>query len=331
LGACAYFLVNNLEALIMKRILLMSALLLSSPAALAETVKSDAFWAYVLSLGSAASEAVSTALNNKKLSPAAVQALQEAYEKRIESVLKKPAEAAKIAGWQEKLEQLLNQSGALENALVQEERILAQVTTPRSPLNIRAYPNQDTESLGKAEKGALVEILKKTGDWYQIRGANGVEGYATGQFITIFNDCRFGTVSTPRSPLNIRSAKNSSSRVLGKVEKGGKVCVLNTDDSWFTLKYKGQNAYAAGQYIRFGDNSAAQETAPKAAASAPKAAAEASPKSTPKTAAAVPKTVIVPDEEEEILDEDEEYTDDEDSAEDEDDEEYDDDEDLDDE
>jgi uncharacterized protein YgiM (DUF1202 family) len=285
----------------MKRIMIigLSVLLLSSPLVSANSSKKDGVWDYIMTLGPAAGDAVSAAMEGKKPAESAMQALQEAYEQRMERVLKKPAEAAKVASWHNTFTQLLQQKGALEHALVQEEIILAQVTTNRSPLNIRAYPNADTDSLGKADKGALIQILKKTGDWYQIRASDGTEGFVTKQYVTIYNDCLFATVNTPRSPLNIRSAKNSSSRSLGKIEKGAKLCVLNAEDSWMTLRYKGQTAYAAGQFIRLPQSvktsaAAPKEETPKKSAAVPKEEAPkesvAAPKEeAPKKSAAMPK------------------------------------------
>lgn len=58
----------------------------------------------------------------------------------------------------------------------------ATVVTNSLPLNIRAKPSIDAAVLGSMPKGAQLQIVGESGDWYQIR-YNGIYGFASKQYI----------------------------------------------------------------------------------------------------------------------------------------------------
>lgn len=62
----------------------------------------------------------------------------------------------------------------------------ATVTTDSSNLNIRKGPGTDQPLVGKAAHGSTVTLVSKTNDqWWLIRTANGEEGYAYAQYLTV--------------------------------------------------------------------------------------------------------------------------------------------------
>lgn len=62
----------------------------------------------------------------------------------------------------------------------------ATVTTDSSNLNIRKGPGTDQPLAGKAAHGSTVTLVNKTNDlWWLIRTANGEEGYAYAQYLTV--------------------------------------------------------------------------------------------------------------------------------------------------
>jgi len=62
----------------------------------------------------------------------------------------------------------------------------ATVTTDSSNLNIRKGPGTDQPLIGKAAHGSTVTLVSKTNDqWWLIRTANGEEGYAYAQYLTV--------------------------------------------------------------------------------------------------------------------------------------------------
>lgn len=62
----------------------------------------------------------------------------------------------------------------------------ATVTTDSSNLNVRKGPGTDQPIVGKAAHGATVTLVSKTSDqWWLIRTANGEEGYAYAQYLSV--------------------------------------------------------------------------------------------------------------------------------------------------
>lgn len=62
----------------------------------------------------------------------------------------------------------------------------ATVTTDSSNLNIRKGPGTEQPLAGKAAHGSTVTLVSKTNNqWWLIRTANGEEGYAYAQYLTV--------------------------------------------------------------------------------------------------------------------------------------------------
>lgn len=61
----------------------------------------------------------------------------------------------------------------------------ARVTTTSSNLNIRKGPGTDQPIVGKAAHHEVVTLVNKSdGGWWQVKTDNGVEGYASAQYLT---------------------------------------------------------------------------------------------------------------------------------------------------
>ena len=62
----------------------------------------------------------------------------------------------------------------------------AKVTTNASNLNIRKGPGTDQPIVGKAAHNSTVTLINKTNDqWWLVRSAEGEEGYAYAQYLTV--------------------------------------------------------------------------------------------------------------------------------------------------
>lgn len=61
----------------------------------------------------------------------------------------------------------------------------AKVTTESSNLNIRKGPGTDQPIVGKAAHGEIITLVSRANDqWWQVRTADGEEGYAYSQYLT---------------------------------------------------------------------------------------------------------------------------------------------------
>jgi len=73
----------------------------------------------------------------------------------------------------------INVSGAVAGAQ-------ARVSTQESNLNIRKGPGTDQPIVGKAAHNSTVTLINKTNDqWWLIRTAEGEEGYAYAQYLSV--------------------------------------------------------------------------------------------------------------------------------------------------
>jgi hypothetical protein len=62
----------------------------------------------------------------------------------------------------------------------------ARVSTQSSNLNIRKGPGTDQPIVGKAAHNSTVTLVSKTNDqWWLVRTANGEEGYAYAQYLSV--------------------------------------------------------------------------------------------------------------------------------------------------
>ncbi|TCZ64136.1 SH3 domain-containing protein [Flaviaesturariibacter aridisoli] len=61
----------------------------------------------------------------------------------------------------------------------------AKVTTQESNLNIRKGPGTDQQVVGKAAHNDYVTLISKANEqWWLVRTSNGVEGYASAQYLS---------------------------------------------------------------------------------------------------------------------------------------------------
>jgi uncharacterized protein YgiM (DUF1202 family) len=139
------------------------------------------------------------------------------------------------------------------------------VATKSAPLNIRADKDASAKVVGKADKGSKLQILEKADEWYKVKLKDGTTGYASSQFIQVGTTSKAGqgtaktgqgeegVVTTKSAPLNIRADKDTSAEVVGKVDKGSTVQILEKAGEWYKVKLEdGTIGYASSQFIEVG-------------------------------------------------------------------------------
>jgi uncharacterized protein YgiM (DUF1202 family) len=143
------------------------------------------------------------------------------------------------------------------------------VTTKSAPLNIRADKDASAKVVGQVDKGSTVQILEKAGEWYKVKLEDGTTGYASSQFIEVGTTAKAdqggeGIVTTKSAPLNIRADKDASAKVVGQVDKGSTVQILEKAGEWYKVKLEdGTTGYASGQFIEVGTDDKTDQTADK--------------------------------------------------------------------
>ena len=122
-------------------------------------------------------------------------------------------------------------------------------------LNVRSGAGTSYSVIGSLKNGTSVEIVETSGNWYKIKYGNGY-GYVSKDYITLQNRSiaentitKEGTVVTVA--LKVRESNNFDSNVIGTIAMGQKVSVIEDDNEWGKISYKGIDGYILNEYIDF--------------------------------------------------------------------------------
>ena len=154
---------------------------------------------------------------------------------------------------------------------VQQEVQGQQATVNADYLNIRSGKGTDTSIIGGLTQGSVVTILDNSdANWVKIRTTGGIEGYVAREYLTGAETPSEPT--TPETPsetttatvnadvLNVRSGKGTDTSIIGTLQNGETVTVLdNSDATWVKIKTSsGLEGYVHRDYLNIG--SSAPET-----------------------------------------------------------------------
>ncbi len=123
-------------------------------------------------------------------------------------------------------------------------------------LNVRSEPNLESSILDVLPNGKFVTIQEEQGEWYKILH-NGKTGYVQKAFvsngsqplvkgITVQNNTKY-TVATPK--LNVRSNASTSSALLGSLQNGTQLQVVETVGTWYKIRFGTGYGYVAKHYV----------------------------------------------------------------------------------
>ncbi len=154
---------------------------------------------------------------------------------------------------------------------VQQEVQGQQATVNADYLNIRSGKGTDTSIIGGLTQGSVVTILDNSdANWVKIRTTGGIEGYVAREYLTGAEaPSEPTTPETPSEPttatvnadvLNVRSGKGTDTSIIGTLQNGETVTVLdNSDATWVKIKTSsGLEGYVHRDYLNIG--SSAPET-----------------------------------------------------------------------
>ncbi|GLV64821.1 peptidase M24 [Bacillus mycoides] len=135
-------------------------------------------------------------------------------------------------------------------------------------LNVRSEPNTGSSILDILPNGQFITIQGEQGDWYKILH-NGQIGYVQKNFVsngstplvkgvTVQGSPSY-TVATPK--LNVRSKASTSSTLLGSLQNGTQVQVVETVGTWYKIRFGTGYGYVAKHYIVQHQNQSQTKTA----------------------------------------------------------------------
>lgn len=118
-------------------------------------------------------------------------------------------------------------------------------TLTADQVNIRSAADSSASVLGTGEKGSELILLGKTDGWFQVSFDGNENAYVSEEFFKISR--AEGTVKG--SKVNVRTAPNTSSEVLKKLNDGDVITVIAQSSDWYQLAFNDGNAYISKDYL----------------------------------------------------------------------------------
>lgn len=135
-----------------------------------------------------------------------------------------------------------------------------QGTVTASVLNVRSGPTTNSSVVTKVNKGTVISILSKSGNWYKTK-VNGKEGWVSGAYVTINKtSTNSGSIDvntnakkakTTANSLNMRNGAGTSYSIIRKLPKGTEIEVTSVSGDWAKMKYDGRVGYVHKAYIEY--------------------------------------------------------------------------------
>ena len=138
-------------------------------------------------------------------------------------------------------------------------------------LRVRSGPGTTHSVITVLSKNNQVTVLETKDNWVKIR-FNSHEGWVSKDFIsyeqqstaptnTSSTNTTF-TVEITTNSLNVRSIPNTSSTIVGKLQKGNKVKVVNSKDNWYEISYESLRGWIHKDYTNMISNEATPSNTP---------------------------------------------------------------------
>lgn len=112
-------------------------------------------------------------------------------------------------------------------------------------LNMRSTASTSGTLISILSRGDIVQVLEKGTEWYKVR-YGGKDGYMYVSYLKILSAV-YGKVNI--SSLNVRSGASSSTSLLGKLDSGTTVEILEIGAVWHKIKYGSSTGYVYAAYI----------------------------------------------------------------------------------
>lgn len=117
-------------------------------------------------------------------------------------------------------------------------------------LNIRSGPSTSYRTIGKLDKGTMVEVISKHDEWAKIR-YNKRLGYVYSIYLDeIINKNNNETIKKVNYDfLNVRDGASTQNSIIGRLKRNDKISVLSENNGWSKIDYNGKIAYVSSRYL----------------------------------------------------------------------------------
>lgn len=138
-------------------------------------------------------------------------------------------------------------------------------------VNIRRGPGTSHEIAQRARKGDTFNLIGVSGDWFQIRLADGSVAFVANWLAEVF-DPTVASTPTPEPPVeptptepvntvhnqpfislynkvNLRSGPGTNYDILGQISRGTELTALGMQGDWYQMNYNGRTVWVAGHLV----------------------------------------------------------------------------------
>ena len=126
-----------------------------------------------------------------------------------------------------------------------------------STVNVRAGANKSEALVLKVKSGAKVKVLGKNGGWYLIETSGGTQGFIRDTYLKVggssssSSSSKTTTAKVTASAVNMRKSASASSAKVVVLAKNTKVTVLSKANSkWWKVKYGSKTGYIYSKYLK---------------------------------------------------------------------------------
>ncbi len=138
-----------------------------------------------------------------------------------------------------------------------EETEINKYVVATETINIHSGPSTKKSVIGTLEKGETAHAHAEVNGWYKIDYKGGY-GYISASYTKddpnadrpIYEDTTIDKTVETTADLHVRTAPNTSAKILGTLKKGTKVkaIAITKDNKWYKIKYNGENGYIDVDY-----------------------------------------------------------------------------------
>lgn len=117
-------------------------------------------------------------------------------------------------------------------------------------VNLREGASKSYDIIGSYTKGTWLRVTGESGDWYKVKGPDGVTGYMMKEYVFVSSAAKgiVGIVDVAQS-LNLRASGSYSGRVIASYPDGVPCILLSESGDWYHVTVDGKAGYFNADYI----------------------------------------------------------------------------------
>jgi len=124
-----------------------------------------------------------------------------------------------------------------------------EATVTADSVNIRKGPGTGFRVVTKVYKGTKLEVVSSRDDWYEVKLPAMPNAWMIGKYIEKQPD---GTGIVTGSGVHIRAGNSTDYDILGQLDKGDKVRILDESEGWYKIEPVITTGFIFGRYLEFG-------------------------------------------------------------------------------